>query len=175
MSCSGTPGPPPKRLRSVDSSICSPMSITNPSTPGSYKPPTPATYKPPTPAARPITPSSTPGPKTPQSNNNNNMNTVVMSSSSSINNSDSSKFAVPSPSMHPVSSQPQLLRQHSQASTSSVNPQSTPCNLAASQGMLFRKFSLKLFLILVLLLKNINQFEISCVSLAVDISYNTYP
>ena len=132
MSCSGTPGPPPKRLRSVDSSICSPMSITNPSTPGSYKPPTPATYKPPTPAARPITPSSTPGPKTPQSNN---MNTVVMSSSSSLNNNDSSKFAVPSPSMHPVSSQPQLLRQHSQASTSSVNPQSTPCNLTASQGM----------------------------------------
>ena len=142
MSCSGTPGPPPKRLRSVDSAICSPMSITNPSTPGSYKPPTPASYKPPTPASykpptpasykpptpsgRPITPSSTQGPKTPQSSNHN--NNVVMSSS----NSDT-KFAVPSPSMLPVSSQPQLLRQHSQSSTS-INQQSTPCNLTAAQG-----------------------------------------
>ena len=119
-SCSG--GPPPKRLRSVDTSIASPMSVGNPATPMSVgNPPTPNSYKPPTPANRPCTPSSTPGPKTPQSN-------TSMSSTTS-----DSKFAVPSPmsSIHPVSSQPQLLRQQSQ--TTSTN-QNTPCNLSAAQG-----------------------------------------
>ena len=114
MSCSGTPGPPPKRLRSVDSTIASPMSITNPSTPGSYKPPTPA--------ARPCTPSSTPGPKTPQPQT----NPSIMTSS----NNDA-KFTAPSPAMHPASSQPQLLRQQSQSMTS---PSPVTCNLTAAQG-----------------------------------------
>jgi hypothetical protein len=135
-SCSG--GPPPKRLRSVDTSIASPMSVGNPATPMSvgnpptpnsykpptpnaYKPPTPNSYKPPTPANRPCTPSSTPGPKTPQSN------------TSMTSSSNDSKFAVPSPmsSMHPVSSQPQLLRQQSQPTSTNQN---TPCNLTPAQG-----------------------------------------
>ena len=86
-SCSN--GPPPKRMKSVDSTMSSPMSITNPSTPGSYKPPTPATC-------------GTVGPKTPQN----------LPMSSTPNND---KFALPSP----LASQPQLLRQQSLTATAS--------------------------------------------------------
>ena len=65
------------------------MSITNPSTPNSYKPPTPVQQS--------CTSNALQGPKTPQSH-------------PGITGIGDQKFAVPSP---PVSSQPQLIRQQS--------------------------------------------------------------
>lgn len=99
--------PPPKRLKSVDSSIASPMSVaTNPSTPG-----------PPTPAA-PCTPGSVSGaPRTPQN--------------TSISSTDST-FAAPSPmDIQSNTSQPQLIRQQSLPPiTSPSNRSDTNCHLS---------------------------------------------
>lgn len=108
-SCASSTAPPPKRLKSVDSSIASPMSITNPSTPGSFKPPTPA---------RPCTPSS--APKTPQNN------TITATTTTG-----DSTFAVPSPmDIHQAVSQPQLIRQQSLPATGTSRPDPT-CHLTA--------------------------------------------
>jgi len=103
-------GPPPKRLKSVDSNIASPMSITNPSTPGSYKPPTPLSC-------------NSSGPKTPNPVSNTTLTTY------------DSKFAVPSPVNMggPVSSQPQLIRQQSAPITPS-NRADGPCHLGPQSG-----------------------------------------
>ena len=109
-------GPPPKRMKSVDSAIASPMSISNPSTPSSFKPPTPASCN---------SSVSGQGPKTPQS-----MTSVSTSSSDP-------KFAVPSPvnmAMTP-SSQPNLVRLQSVPIPSSSRSDG-PCHLAP-QGMFF--------------------------------------
>lgn len=107
-SCSGAP--PAKRLKSVENGMASPRSITNPSTPGSYKPPTPA---------QSCTPNSMQGPKTPQQ----------CHSTIPVSTSVDPKFAVPSTASM---SQPQLLRQQSLPAGATNNRPDSNCHLAPS-------------------------------------------
>ena len=119
-SCSGAP--PPKRMKSVESNIASPMSMTNPSTPGSYKPPTPV---------QSCTPNPLQGPKTPQSH-----------PSLTATAGGDQKFAVPSPvGLVPVvTSQPQLVRQQSLPAGPPSNRPDGSCHLApqGKQGVVVK-------------------------------------
>ena len=127
-SCAGGGGgsaPPPKRLKSVESGIDSPMSISNPSPPvnPNFKPPTPGGGGTPNNAC---TPNSLQGPKTPQCH-----------SGLTTPTSGDPKFAVPSPvgmNSGTVSSQPQLVRQQSVPSIAVSNTQQNACHLN-TQGM----------------------------------------
>ena len=118
-SCPST-APPPKRLKSVESNIDSPMSISNQSPPVNFKPPTPGG------TSNSCTPNpSLQGSKTPQCH-----------SGLTTPTSGDPKFAVPSPvGMAPVSSQPQLVRQQSVSSSVPVsNAQQNTCHINNTQG-----------------------------------------